>query len=443
MENSDSQNNEQAAYQKLLENWPSMPDSEKIEIFKSLPYTDAEELFLNLSAADQSPLFEELSWSQKRAFFRLLAPDDAADLIQVLRSEEREKTLSLLDEPTRREVTALLAYQEDEAGGLMNPRFIRLRPDVTVDVAIRYLRAQAKGPVETVRYAYVLDSDQKLLGVVSFRQLLLNASEKLISEIMTTDVIKVPDQMDQEEVSRQFSQHGLDAIPVVDANGVMKGIVTVDDIVEVVQEEATEDIHKLGGTQALDEPYPQTSFSTMIKKRSAWLMVLFIGQMLTANAMQHFEDEIARAVVLALFIPLVISSGGNSGSQTATLIIRALALRELRLRDWWRVLMREIGIGFTLGAILGVLGFLRIVLWPSSEALYGEHFVMIGLTVCLSLVGIVVWGSIAGSMLPFLLRKLKLDPAVASAPFVATLVDVTGLIIYFTIAATVLKGTLL
>src|SRR5690606_3013948 len=233
------------------------------------------------------------------------------------------------------------------------------------------------------------------------------------------------------------------AIPVVDEEFRMKGILTVDDVVEVVQDVATEDIQKFGGQEALDAPYFQISFLKMLKKRAGWLLALFIGEMFTATAMGYYEKEIDRAVVLVLFITLIISSGGNSGSQASTLIIRAMALGEVKLRDWWRVMFRELSAGLSLGLVLGVIGIIRIILWPTRTEVYGEHYVLIGLTVGCSLIGIVTWGTLSGSMLPFLLRKLKLDPATASAPFVATLVDVTGLIIYFTIASIILAGTLL
>ncbi len=260
---------------------------------------------------------------------------------------------------------------------------------------------------------------------------------------MRTDIVRVPEEMDQEEISRLITMHHIMAVPVVDKQQRMKGVVTVNDIVDVVKEEATEDIQKLGGMSALDHPYLESSFLAMIKKRAGWLTVLFLGEMLTASAMAYYENEIAKAVVLALFIPLIISSGGNSGSQASTLIIRALALRQVQLSDWWRVLLRELSAGISLGIILGTVGFTRIMLWPTRNSIYGEHYLMIALTIFFSLIGVVLWGVIAGSMLPFILRRLHFDPASASAPFVATLVDVTGLIIYFSIASVMLKGAML
>jgi magnesium transporter len=278
---------------------------------------------------------------------------------------------------------------------------------------------------------------------VSFRELFSAAPHKKIRDIMKTDLIKIPVSLDQEQIAKVFSQQNLMALPVVDEWNHMKGIVTFDDIANVVQEEATEDIQKLGAMEALDAPYMQTTFGELFKKRAPWLLVLFFAQMLTATAMGFFQNEISRAVVLALFIPLIISSGGNSGSQTSTLIIRAMALGEIRLKDWIRVLRREILMGFCLGASLGLVGLLRVVFWPTREEVFGSHYFLLGLTVFISVVAVVIWGAIAGSMLPFVLRRIKLDPATASAPFVATLVDVMGLVIYFSVAMIILKGTLL
>ncbi|HKW51306.1 MAG TPA: magnesium transporter, partial [Candidatus Eisenbacteria bacterium] len=283
----------------------------------------------------------------------------------------------------------------------------------------------------------------KLLGVVSYRDLITAKTDQKIEAIMRTNLVTVPEQMDQEELGRLFATHRFLAFPVVDAEGRMKGIVTLDDIVDVVREEATEDIQKIGGTAALDAPYLRVGIGHMIRKRAGWLAVLFLGESLTATAMGYFEAEIARAVVLALFVPLVISSGGNSGSQATTLVIRAMALGEVKLRDWWRVMHREILSGLGLGAILAAIGIARITIWQALFHTYGAHHFLIAMTVAASLVGVVLWGSLVGSMLPFVLRRFGLDPATASAPFVATLVDVTGLIIYFSAAKVILSGTLL
>ncbi|GIL16518.1 MAG: magnesium transporter MgtE [Oligoflexia bacterium] len=423
--------------------WSAMSPNERKERFAQLARTEAEDLFLSLKAMDQAELIAEISPLEKRSWVRMLPPDDVADLIQNLGLDRKEEILDLLDPQTRREVTALLAYSEDAAGGLMSSRFVRLRPDMSVDEAISYLRIQSKTHVETIYYAYVIDSDQTLMGVVSFREMFSQAPHKKIRDIMKSDLVKIPVGLDQEQVAKIFNQADLMALPVVDEWDHIKGIVTFDDIANVVQEEATEDIQKLGAVEVLDAPYMNTGFFELMKKRAGWLTVLFVSEMFTASAMSYFEHEIQKAVVLALFIPLIISSGGNSGSQACTLIIRSLALGEIRNRDWIRVLGREILMGLTLGTILGIIGLIRVVLWPTRDELYGPHYMLIGAAVAASVLGVVMWGTITGSMLPFILKKLKLDPATASAPFVATIVDVTGLVIYFTAASLLLTGTLL
>ena len=316
----------------LRDAWPALSRDERVESFKLVPHATADDFFLSLSAQEQSELILALAPGERRTWMRLLAPDDAVDVVQAAPPEAREALLCELDETTRREAHALLAYEEDDAGGLMNPRFARVRPEMSIDEAISYLRKQTREKVETVYYAYVLDSQQHLLGVVSLRQLFQASPGKRVDEVMRRDVVTVSEDTDQEEVSHLFAEQSLMAIPVVDAEKRMKGIVTVDDIVQVVQEEATEDIQKVGGMEALDAPYLEVGFLAMLRKRAGWLLVLFLGEMLTATAMGYFEEEIARAVVLSLFIPLIISSGGNSGSQATTLIIRSLALSEVRLQ---------------------------------------------------------------------------------------------------------------
>jgi magnesium transporter len=431
------------SYEELQETWPLLSPDEQLEGFGLLAAADADDFFLGLTTRDQATLLLSLPSGERRLWARVLAPDDAADVIQEAPLEERDGLLALLDDVTRTEVIALLAYAEDAAGGLMNPRYARVRPEMSVNEAISYLRRQARERIETIYYVYVLDAQQRLLGVVSFRELFAASGEQQVRDVMHTDLVMVTEEMDQEALSLLFAQHDLMALPVVDAAGRMKGIVTVDDIVDVVQEEATEDIQKIGGMEALDAPYLQIGFAHMVKKRAGWLSALFLGEMLTATAMGYYEQAIERAVVLALFIPLIISSGGNSGSQASTLVIRAMALGEVRLRDWWRVVRREVAAGLALGTILGMIGLTRILLWPTRVQVYGEHYMLVGLTVATSLVGVVLFGTIAGSMLPFLLRRLGFDPASASAPFVATLVDVTGLIIYFTVASLILQRVLL
>jgi magnesium transporter len=429
--------------EELREIWSLANPEEKVEGFRSLSFTEAETLFLSLDTRAQGELLTALPHSERQLWLRQLPPDDAADVCQKADGETRDALLRLLDEPTRKEVSALLAYAEDEAGGLMSPRYVRLRPDMSVDEAIKYLRRAARERAETIYYIYVLDSDQRLIGVVSFRELFGAPPDRTVRDVMRTNVLSVRDDLDQEAVANVMAESKLMAVPVVDAEGRIKGIVTVDDIVDVVREEATEDIQKIGGTQALDAPYLDVGLPEMVRKRAGWLAILFVGELLTASAMAYYEDRIERAVVLALFIPLIISSGGNAGSQATTLVIRAMGVGEVRLRDWWRVLKRELTTGLALGAILGVIGLMRIVFWPARATLYGIHFERIAMTVAVSVLGVVLWGTLAGAMLPFVLRRLGLDPASASAPFVATLVDVTGLVIYFSVATLFLSGTLL
>ncbi|HTM07572.1 MAG TPA: magnesium transporter [Verrucomicrobiae bacterium] len=427
----------------VFEAWQVLSMEERIAGFELLRREEAEKLFQSLNAQDQAQLLSALPAAERRLWIRSLAPDEVADVIQEAPVEEREALIQLLDDATRREVKGLLDYAEDQAGGLMNPRYARLRPEMSVDEAISYLRRDARDRKETAYYAYVVDPEERLLGVVTFRDLFTAGKDKLVKEILRADVITAPEDLDQEALGRLFTRHNLQMIPVVDANRRIKGIVTLDDIVDVIQEEATEDIQKIGGVEALDAPYLQIPLSRMIRKRAGWLSVLFLGEMLTATAMGYFEVEIARAVVLALFVPLIISSGGNSGSQASTLVVRAMALGEVRIADWWRVIRREVMTGLTLGSILASIGLARILSWQMLFGSYGEHYVLVAATVALSLIGVVLWGTLAGSILPFLLRLVGFDPASASAPFVATLVDVTGLIIYFSIAAAVLRGTLL
>ncbi len=333
-------------------------------------------------------------------------------------------------------------YPEDEAGGLMHPGFVAISPEITVEDAISQLRQHA-GHVEMIYYAYALDDAQHLEGVVSFRELLAAGRSKKVRDVMRVHFVSVSEDEDKEVVAQLLAKGRLIALPVLDRQGRMLGIVSGTDLAGVVQQEASEDILKIGGMEAFEGPYMEVTFAQMVRKRAGWLAILFLGEMLTATAMGYFSDEISRAVVLALFIPLIISSGGNSGSQATTLVIRAMALGEIRLRDWWRVIRRELMAGLVLGCILGIIGISRILLWHILRGTYGEHYLVIALTIGCSLIGVVMFGTLAGSMLPFILRSFGLDPASASAPFVATLVDVTGLIIYFSVASVILRGILL
>lgn len=423
-----------------LDAWNTLSEEERLALFRSLPPGDASELYLSLPPGDQEALISALPVNARRIWLRLLAPDDAADVIQHAPEEDREALLGLLDPRMRSEVEALLTYQDDVAGGLMNPSYARLRPEMTANQALAYLRLQASNRTSSIFYAYVLDDEARLLGVVSFRELMAAPAARRVREFMLPDPVSVHEDTDQEAVAQILQENELLAVPVVDDEGRVRGIVTVDDVMDVVQQEATEDIHKIGGVEALELPYFRTSGLTMMRKRAPWLALLFFGEMLTASAMGFFEHEIAQAVVLALFIPLVISSGGNTGSQATTLVIRAMALGEVHLRDWAHIMRREIAVGLGLGVMLALIGVLRIVVWEAAFDTYGSTYLPLALTLGFSLVGVVAWGTLVGSMLPLLLRRVGFDPANASAPFVATLCDVTGLMIYFSIAKVLLLG---
>lgn len=427
----------------LREMWSELSPEEQVDNFKKLSALDAAKFFADLETHDQARIILSLPLKERRLWLRSLDPDDAADLIQKTKSEEKQILIDMLDTSTRSEVIALLTYAEDEAGGVMNPRYCHVKPDMTVSEAIIYFRKQARTQQETIYYIYVLDHEQHLVGTISMRELLLSAPSRLIQDVMRPHPITIAEDLDQEEIGRLLKENSLLALPVVDKEERMKGVVTVNDVVDVVQEEATEDIQKMGGSESLDAPYLQISIPQMIKKRVGWLTILFVGEMITANTMQYYESEIAKAVVLALFLPLIISSGGNAGSQASTLVIRAMSLGEVRIRDWLRVIKREFIIGSALGLTLAIIGLLRVIFWPSASAIYGPYFFTIGLTVSISIAGIVLWGALVGSFLPFILKRIGWDPASASAPFVATLVDVTGLIIYFTVASIFLHGRLL
>jgi magnesium transporter len=372
---------------------------------------------------------------------RELPLDDIAALLEWLPDEVSARARELMRGSEHAAVGDLMQHAEWTAGRIMNPRVFALDEDRSAGEAVTEL--QRAGGVEMVFYLYVVDARRHPVGVVSLRRLLLVPPDTPLKRIMSTDVVSVSVDTDQEEVARLVAKYNLLAIPVVDEEHKLVGTVTVDDVIDVIKDETTEDIQKIGGLEALDEPYTDTPFATLVKKRARWLVVLFVGEMLTATAMGYFEREIAKAAVLAIFVPLVISSGGNSGSQAASLMIRALAVGEVTVRDWWRVMRREALSGLVLGAILGVVGFIRITTWATIFGAYGEHALLVALTVAGSLLGVVLWGTLAGSMLPFALKRAGVDPATSSAPFVATLVDVTGLIIYFSVAALVLKGTLL
>ena len=371
-----------------------------------------------------------------------LASDDAADLVAELSAGEREAVLAEVEPVERASVERLLRYPEDSAGGLMNTDVVTVREDATVGEAIEAIRSQSEDEGELFQ-VYAVDAAGNLHGMVPIARLIVSPPARRVREMMEPPLVQVPPEMDQEQVARLMARYNVAAVPVVDKRGRLLGRITFDDVIDVVEAETTEDILKFGGMEALDAPYLKVAFGRMVRKRAGWLAALFLGEMLTATAMAFFQEEIARAVILALFVPLIISSGGNSGSQASTLVIRAMALGEVQLRDWWRVTRRELATGLVLGTVLGAIGFLRITLWHAMTGIYGEHYLLVAMTVAGSLIGVVTFGTLSGSLLPFLLRRLGFDPASASAPFVATLVDVTGLIIYFTLASLILRGTLL
>jgi magnesium transporter len=421
----------------------ALPREEEGFVFRVLPRDEAGEVFSYLPPDHQEGLIESLSNEQVRNVLAEMNPDDRTRLLEEMPAEVTRLLLAALSPEDLKNARWLLGYPEDTAGRYMTPRYVTIQPEMTAAESLDYIRKTGPGK-ETVNVVYIVDQRGRLVEDIRLSSLVLADPATKVTDIDDPPLVKLFATDDREEVLKAFEKYDRLALPVTDADGHMLGIITVDDILDVAEQEATEDIQKLGGMEALDAPYLQVNVLAMIKKRAGWLSALFLGEMLTATAMSFFEKEIARAVVLALFVPLIISSGGNSGSQATSLIIRSLALRELRLRDWFRVFRREILSGLALGSLLGFIGFIRIVLWEKLGLTeYGVHYMLVALTVWFSLVGVVMFGTLAGSMLPFVLRKLGFDPATASAPFVATLVDVTGLCIYFTVALLILKGTLL
>lgn len=434
-----------------IRNWPAGDLADLMEplsaekeavVFRLLPRDEAAQVFGYLPIERQQELLKAMAHEEVVNILNDMSDDDRTELLEELPANVTQQLLNSLSDDERRLASKFLGYPENSVGRLMTPHFVRVRPHWTVAQALEHVRRYGTDS-ETMSLVYVIDERGKLIDDLRIRKLLLSSPETIISDLMDSRFVALKATDDQEIAVEAFREADLNALPVTDTEGVLIGIVTVDDIFDVAEEEATEDIQKIGGTEALDEPYMEIAILQMVRKRATWLIVLFVSEMLTATAMGRFEAEIAKAVVLSIFVPLVISSGGNSGSQASTLIIRAMALGEVTLKDWWHVMRREILSGLSLGGILGTIGFIRISLWALLFHSYGEHWLLLALTVGLALVGIVLWGSLAGSMLPFLLRRIGLDPATSSAPFVATLVDVSGLIIYFTVAAIILRGTLL
>ncbi|HUE82767.1 MAG TPA: magnesium transporter [Pyrinomonadaceae bacterium] len=414
----------------------------RVFLFRVLPRELAADTFEYLPLEIQEELLKSLGQEEVAVILNEMAPDDRTMLLEELPGNVTNQLLNLLDPTERAVALKLLGYPEGSVGRLMTPDYVSVRPEWTVRQALEHIRRHGQDS-EILNMIYVIDDQGRLIDDIRIRKFLLADPETPVADLRDRSFVSLKATDDQETAVEAIRRSDLTALPVTDTRGVLTGIVTIDDVLDVAAEEATEDIQKFGGMEALDEPYMQIAWSRMVKKRAIWLVVLFLGEMLTATAMAFFEHEIAQAVVLALFVPLIISSGGNSGSQAATLVIRAMALGEVTLLDWWRVMRREVFAGLTLGAILGVIGFMRIAIWSFLFNLYGEHWLLVALTVSIALVGVVLWGTVAGSMLPFILRRFGVDPATSSAPFVATLVDVTGLIIYFSVAIMILRGTLL
>ncbi len=423
-----------------------LPPAQAADVLSRMSVSQGAEVLERLPEELRVGMLEQWTAEASAELLSEMAPDDRVDLVNELPKSLRESILTELrkTEPEAAESVRMLgSYGADTAGGIMTTEYIALGPGMSCEKAIAEVRRMARERKPELIYSLYVVEGGKLVGVLSLRDLILGEPGAPIAIYMTENVVSVGPDTDQEEVARKIAKYDISAVPVVDSDVQLLGVVTVDDVVDVVIEAANEDIQKGGGMEALDMPYLNTSLGSMVKKRAGWLAALFIGEMLTASAMGHYEAEIARAVVLALFVPLIISSGGNSGSQASTLVIRAMALGEVRVGDYLRIMRREFVAGLLLGLILATIGACRILLWQAMFHTYGQHYVGVTVTVALSLVGVVMWGTLAGSMLPFLIRRMGFDPASASAPFVATLVDVSGLVIYFSVAQYVMRGTLL
>ena len=416
-----------------------LPAKDSGILFRLLPRDMAALAFEYLPPHQQSEVVSTLGNEELKKLLNEMAPDDRTRLLEELPAEVTRRVLTTLTPAELKVARELLGYPERSAGRYMTPEFLTLPENLTAAEALEYVRTHGQGR-ETLNVLYIVDAKGRLLDDVRLASLVLAKPDTRVADIHDRQLISIPATADREEIITFFEKYDRVALPVTDSQGVLLGIITVDDVLDVAEEEATEDIQRMGGMEALEAPYLDIGIAGMLRKRIGWLTVLFFGQMFTATAMAHYQDAITQAVFLSAFVPLIISSGGNSGSQATSLIIRALAVRDVSLSDWWRVALRESVSGIALGLFLGVLGTLRIVLWPGREDIYGPHFGWVGVAVGLSVVGVVMFGTMCGSMLPFLLRRLGLDPAAASAPFVATLVDVTGVIIYFTVASAILSG---
>jgi magnesium transporter len=425
-----------------------LPEDEQVIIFRVLPHDLAADVFEYLDFDAQQTLLRAMAHEQVVAILNEMAPDDRTALLEELPSAAARQLIRSLTPEERRVATALLGYPEDSVGRLMTPDFIAVREDWTIQQVLDYIREHGQDS-ETLNVIYVVDDGGKLIDDVRMREFLLRPLASPVRELMQKTFITLNVTDSQRDALNIFRKYDRSVLPVIDSTGVLLGIVTVDDMLDVAEQEATEEFQKFGGMEALEEPYMRIPLWRMVRKRAGWLIILFLGEMLTATAMANYQEELAKALVLALFLPLIVSSGGNSGSQASTLMIRAMALGEVTLRDWWRVMGREVQAGLALGTILGAIGVLRVGAWAiiGEQYLhrqpYGPHWPLVAMTVGISLVGVVIWGTLSGSMLPFLLRRIGADPATSSAPFVATLVDVTGLIIYFSIALVIMRGVML
>jgi len=423
-------------------------EDNEAQIISNMSINRAAKVFKILDVSVQKRIIHELSSYKTAALLNELPPDDRTDFLEELPKHVIRDLIKLLNPEERKITLSMLGYPEDSIGRLMTPDYVYVYPFNTVEQVLNTIRKVAKN-AETIDVIYVINKQGELIDDLRIRDVILASPETKIEELMDERVVSLNVTDDQEHASEIFKMNNRVALPVTDANNILLGIVTIDDMFWVANEEFSEDIQKIGGTEALDEPYLDTPIFKLVRKRAGWLIVLFIGELLTATAMAYFNDEIAKATVLAMFIPLIMSSGGNSGSQASTLVIQAMAVGDVSLSDWWRVMRREISSGIFLGGILGVIGFIRICIWHVLmqhgiiEDLYKQHWLLIGISVGISLIGVVLWGTLTGSMLPIILKRLGADPAVSSAPFVATLVDVTGIVIYFSIAYFFLQGILL
>jgi magnesium transporter len=412
----------------------------RILFFRALPKTQMSEVFSHLEPEYQNNLLIELSDEEIQHLLANLAPDDRTTLLSEIPGQITQRLLNLLNPQDLREATKLLGYPEESVGRLMTPDYVAVRPGWTIRESLAHIRKIGKMS-ETINVIYVTDTSWKLLDALDLKLFILTDPDRAVQDIMDDDFISISAFEDREETVQIMQKYDKLVLPVVDSEGVLIGIVTIDDVLDVAEEEATEDFQKMGGVSALDTPYMAASVWTMFKKRSGWLAVLFLGQMLTTTAMESFEAQLESIIVLALFIPLIISSGGNSGSQATSLIIRAMAVSDVNLKDWWVVMRKEAIAGLMLGFFLAFIGIFRVLGWQWLGFYdYGSEYVLIALTVSVALVGVVSWGSLVGSMLPFILRRIGFDPATSSAPFVATFVDVTGLLIYFGAAAIILSN---